>query len=558
MTEQQIPTGFFRKYVFSSDHKVIGIQYLVTAMIMAIVGGALAIIIRIQLTWPDQAVVRAETYLSLVTMHGTLMIFFVVWLALVSGLGHIVIPLMVGARNMAWPVLGTLSFWTVAVACLLMLWSLAVEGGAAASGWTSYPPLSTLEAAVPGSGFGQSLWLWAMLLFIVSFALAGVSYLVTILKRRADGLSMMRLPLMIWSLLISVVLGMLAFPTLAAAIVMLLLDRHSGTSFFMAEDMIVGDAVLPNQGGAPLLFQHLFWFMGHPATYVVFLPAVGIAFEVIATFARRPPFGYRLSVFAFAGTALLSLIVWGQHMFVSGINASAATFFSIAAVLIALPVAVLVLNLMASLWRGRIRFETPMLFALGMISAIVIGGLGGACMSIAASNIHFHESNFVVGHLHFMIGTVTFFGIFAGVYYWFPKMFGRMMSDRLGKTHFWLTMVPMFAMFILMHYQGLGGSLRRFYDPTSFEFMVELHDLDLPISIFGFTAVAAQILFLANFGWSVFRGTRADRNPWRAPGLEWSAESPAPPGNWGDKLPVIRRGAYECDDPDGKPSSTHT
>lgn len=539
------PTGFIRKYIFSTDHKMIGIQYLLTAMVMALVAASLAVLIRIQLAWPEKGIILPETYLSVVTMHGTLMVFFVISLALVSGFGNFLIPLMVGARDMAYPFLNMASYWVIVPACLLMVASLVVEGGAAASGWTAYPPLSALKDAVPGSGLGQTLWLLAMALFIASFTMGGLNYLTTILNLRAQGMSMMRIPLVIWTFLISTILGLLAFPALTAAAIMLLLDRHGGTSFFLPAGMILGDEVLPHQGGTPLLFQHLFWFLGHPEVYVLALPAIGIAFDVLPTFTRRPPFGYRISVYSILVIAFLSMIVWGHHMFVSGMNPYIGEYFSIVTVLITLPFAALGLNLIASLWRARIRLETPMLFALGLISAIGIGGLGGLYLGTASSDIYFHETYFVVGHFHFMIGTVTFLGLFAGIYYWFPKMFGRMMNDWLGKLHFWLTIISMFAMFIMMHFQGFGGAQRRIYDPTQYDFNLAARNLNIPISILGFVAAAAQLIFLANFFWSIVRGSRAPQNPWEAASLEWSAASPAPHGNWGDALPVVYRGPYE-------------
>jgi cytochrome c oxidase subunit 1 len=489
--------------------------------------------------------ITPETYLSVVTMHGTIMVFFVVSLALVSGFGNFLIPLMVGARDMAYPFLNMLSYWVIVPACLLMLLSFLVEGGAAAAGWTAYPPLSALREAVPGSQWGQTLWLLAMALFIVSFTMGGLNYLTTILNLRTQGMSMMRLPLVIWTFLISTILGMLAFPPLTAAAIMLLLDRHGGTNFYLSEGMILGDKVLAHAGGTPLLFQHLFWFLGHPEVYVLVMPAIGVAFEVLATFSRRPPFGYRVSVYSMLVIAVLSMIVWGHHMFVSGMNPYVGEYFSVATVLITLPFSVLGLNLIAGLWREEIRLETPMMFALGLVSAIGTGGLGGLYLGTASSDIYFHESYFVVGHFYFMIGMVTFLGIFAGVYYWFPKMFGRMMNDNLGKLHFWLTIVSMFTMFLLMHYQGLGGSLRRTYDPSTYDLTEFTRTLNLPISMLGFTAVGAQSIFLFNFFWSLFRGKKADQNPWQSAGLEWSVPSPAPHGNWPDRLPTVNSWPYD-------------
>lgn len=543
--ESHEPKSFIRKYIFSTDHKVIGIQYLVTAVFMGVVATFLSVVIRYQLAWPKEAIVPPQTYVSLVTMHGTLMVFFVVSLALVSGFGNFLIPLHVGARDMAYPFLNMLSYWVIVPACVLMLASFFVEGGAAAAGWTAYPPLSALEGAVPGSGLGQTLWILAMALFIVSFTMGGLNYLTTILNLRTQGMSMMRLPLVVWTFLIATILGLLAFPALTAAAIMLLLDRHGGTSFFLPSGMILGDQVLAHEGGTPLLFQHLFWFLGHPEVYVLVLPAIGIAFDVLPAFTRRPPFGYRLSVYSLLVIAFLSMIVWGHHMFTSGMNPYVGEYFSVATVLITLPFTVFGLNLIASLWRAKISLPTPMLFTLGLISAVGTGGLGGLYLGTAASDIYFHDTYFVVGHFHFMIGTVTFLGIFSGVYFWFPKMFGRMMNERLGKIHFWLTIVPTFSVFILMHYQGFGGLLRRTYDPTRYDFAAGATGLNVPITVLAFLGGAAQLVFLVNFFWSAFRGKVAERNPWQATTLEWSAPSPAPHGNWGAELPVVERGAYE-------------
>jgi cytochrome c oxidase subunit 1 len=531
------PRSFLSRYVFSQDHKVIGLQYIVTGMVMAIVAGALAAVIRIQLAWPDSGVVTPEGYLAVVTMHGTIMIFFVISLALVSGMGNFLIPLHVGARDMAYPFLNMLSYWTVLPACLLMLVSFFVEGGAAAGGWTAYPPLSALQ------GMGMTLWLLAMALFIASFTMGSLNFIATILNCRAPGMSMMRLPLSTWTFLISSILGVLSFPALTAAAIMLLMDRHAGTSFFMPSGIIQGSKILPHEGGTPLLFQHLFWFLGHPEVYVIVLPAVGMCFDVLAAFARRPPFAYRISVYSLLVIAVLSMIVWGHHMFTTGMNPYIGKYFTIATVLITVPFAALGTNLIASLWRARIRLTSAMLFAIATISAIGMGGLGGLYLGTATSDIHFHETYFVVGHFHLMIGTVTFFTLFAALYYWFPKMTGRMMSERLGRAHFWLTFLPMMAIFALMHLQGLGHLLRRTW-ASAYEFQRPVTGLHLSISVVAFLLMAGQLLFLVNFFWSAFRGRRAEENPWEATTLEWTTPSPAPHGNW-ERLPVVRRGAYE-------------
>ena len=543
------PRGFLRKYVFSLDHKVIGIQYLLTAFVMALVGGGLAFMIRAQLAWPGAAMFRPEAYISFVTMHGTIMVFFVVSLGL-SAFGNFTIPLHIGARDMAYPWLNMLSYWTAVPSCLLMFLSFFVPGGAAASGWTAYPPLSAVPQAVPGSGWGQTVWLLAMALFIASFTMGGLNFLTTILNCRAPGMTMLRLPLTVWGYIIASVLGVLAFPALTAAAIMLLLDRHGGTSFFVA-DMVVNDQFMALGGGTALLWQHLFWFLGHPEVYVLVVPCLMITFDILPPFTRRPLFGYRPSVVALLVIAFLSMIVWAHHMFVTGMNPWVGSYFSIATVIITAPFSVLGVNLLASLWRARLRVTTPMLFALAVISAVGFGGLGGLFLGTMVSDIYFHETYFVVGHFHLMIGTVTMLSLFGAVYYWFPKMFGRMMNEKLGRVHFWFTAVPMLLIFILMHLQGLGGMLRRTYDPTIYDYNVANAALRLPISLLAFTLMTAQFLFFFNFFRSIWRGEQAGENPWRATTLEWATPSPAPHGNFGDALPVVSRWAYEYSPEEG-------
>jgi cytochrome c oxidase subunit 1 len=556
---EHAPQGFWRTYIFSTDHKTIGKQYLLTAAIMAFFSLSWSVLIRLQVAWPEarhpilttllpnlyeSGVLLPESYLSLVTMHGTIMVFFVISFALVSGFGNFIIPLHVGARDMAYPFLNMLSYWTIVPACLLMMASFFVPDGAAAAGWTSYPPLSALAEAVPGSGMGQTLWILAMALFIASFTMGSLNYVTTILNLRTRGMSMMRMPLTVWTLFISGILGLLAFPALTAAAIMLLLDRLGGTSFFLPEGLVLGERVLEYAGGTPLLFQHLFWFLGHPEVYVLVLPALGIAFDVLATFGRRPVFGYKTSVWSLVVIAVLSMIVWGHHMFTSGMNPYLGEYFSIATVAITVPFAVLGMNLIASLWRAQIRLTTAMLFGLGIVAAVGIGGLGGLWLGTATSDMYLHDSYFVVGHFHFMIGVVTGFGIFAGTYYWYPKMFGRHMNEVLGRIHFWGTVVGAFPAFVAMHYLGLGGNLRRLYDPTEYEYAQSMQWMNSWISWALFLAVAAQVVFVANLLWSRFRGKPATENPWDSASLEWTTASPAPHLNW-DVLPQVYRGPYE-------------
>ncbi len=551
--------SFWTKCVFSTDHKTIGKQYFLTALFMGLFAMAWSAVIRLQLAWPqakwpllgrifsglyESGVLLPERYLSLVTMHGTVMIFFVVSFALVSGFGNFIIPLHIGARDMAYPFLNMLSYWVVVPACILMLASFFAPEGAAGGGWTAYPPLSALPDAAPGSGLGQTLWILAMALFIASFTMGSLNYVTTILNLRTRGMSMFRMPLTVWTMFIAAALGILAFPSLTAAAIMLLLDRLGGTSFFLPEGLVLSGRVLEHQGGTPLLFQHLFWFLGHPEVYVLVLPALGIAFDVIATFSRRPVFGYRTSVWSLVVIAVLSMIVWGHHMFTSGMNPYLGEYFSIATVAITVPFAVLGMNLIASLWRSQLRLTTAMLFALGLVAAVGIGGLGGLWLGTATSNMYLHDSYFVVGHFHFMIGVVTGFAILAGTYYWFPKMFGRYMDETLGKIHFWLSALGIFPGFVAMHYLGLGGHLRRLYDPTAYDYAAPMQWMNVGITAVLLVAAAAQLVFLVNLVWSLFRGRPASQNPWEGATLEWSAASPAPHLNW-DELPVAYRGPYE-------------
>ena len=551
--------GFWRTYVFSTDHKMIGKQYLFTAGFMAIFSVAWSMLIRIQLAWPKNAwpiltslfpglyqdgVLLPERYLSLVTMHGTVMVFFVISIALVSGFGNFIIPLQIGAKDMAYPFLNLLSYWTLVPACLLMIGSFFLPDGAAAAGWTSYPPLSAIAEAVPGSGMGQTVWLLAMAVFIVSFTMGGLNFVATILNLRAPGMSLMRMPMTTWTLFFASVLGLLSFPALTAAAIMLLLDRVGGTSFFLPAGLVFSGRVLDYQGGTPLLFQHLFWFLGHPEVYVLVLPAIGIAFDVVATFGRRPVFGYRTTVWSLVVVSVLGMVAWGHHMFTSGMNPYLGEYFSIVTVAITVPFAMIATNLVASLWRAQIRLTASMLFALGIIASLGVGGLGGLWLGTATSDMYLHDSYFVVGHFHFMIGVVTAFGIYAATYYWFPKMFGRMLNDTLGKIHFWLTTLGAFAAFISMHFLGMGGYLRRLYDPTTYQY-AQHQPMNVFISMALFLAAGAQLLFAGNLFWSIFRGWRAGPNPWEGAGLEWTTASPAPHLNWPDKVPTVVAGPYE-------------
>lgn len=552
--------GFIRRYIFSTDHKVIGIQYYLVSMIMALVGGMLAMLMRVQLAWPGvphpwlgkllpslmpEGVMLPEGYLAIITMHGTIMVFFVVSLTLVSGFGNYLIPIQIGARDMAYPVLNMLSFWVIVPACLLMLGSFLVEGGAAASGWTAYPPLSALRQAVPGSGLGQTLWLLSMALFIVSFTMGGLNYVTTILNLRTRGMTMSRLPMTIWTMFTASVIGLLTFPALTAAAILLLFDRHFGTSFYIPTGVVIGGQAMAHQGGTPLLWQHLFWFLGHPEVYVLVLPALGVSFDIMAAFTRKPIFGYKLILYSLLATSIIGVVVWGHHMFVSGMNPYLGEVFSIATLIVTIPMALIGFALVASFWGGNIRLQTPMLFVIGVIILFGTGGFGGIFLGNATSDIMLHSTYFVVGHFHMMIGGVTLFSAFAATYYWFPKMFGRMMNERLGKIHFWLSLVSFYGMFLGMHFIGLDGAPRRYYSFGGFEMLKAIQFKQLGVTLSSFIFGISSFIFLFNFFWSLFRGKKAGPNPWRATTLEWTTSSPPPHGNWQGETPKVHRWAYD-------------
>ena len=557
--------GFLRRYVFSTDHKVIGIQYILTGLTMAVAGALLAALIRLQLGWPEHqwlllsrllpkgmpsGVMTPEFYLAVVTMHGTIMVFFFISYVLVSGFGNYLVPLQVGARDMAFPFLNMLSYWIAFLAAVVMLASFLVEGGAASAGWTAYPPLSAVASAIPGSQMGQTIWLFSMALFIASFTMSGLNIVATVFSVRAPGLSMMRLPLTVWSYFIASILGLLAFPPLTAAAVMLLLDRHLGTSFFLPSGLVVAGRLLPNTGGSPLLWQHLFWFLGHPEVYVLILPALGIACDILPAFTRKPVFGYRTSVWCLVAVGCLSMIVWGHHMFVSGMSPFTGEYFSLVTLTITVPMTIFGVNMLASLWGAKLELRPPMLFALGVIALFGSGGLGGLFLGNSTADMQLHDTYFVVGHFHMMIGGVTLMATFAAVYFWFPKMFGRMMNEALAKVHFWFTFVPFFIIFFMQHFVGLQGAPRRYYAFTAYDYLQKTRGENLIISIAAMVLISGQLLFLANFVWSLFRGRVAASNPWHATTLEWTIASPPPHGNF-DDVPVVERWAYEYGVDDG-------
>jgi cytochrome c oxidase subunit 1 len=541
------PAGFWRRYVFSTDHKVIGRQYLFLGLAMALLGAASAYIIRWQLAWPESQIpltrwipepamydghLDPSFYNQLVTMHGTIMIFFVAMPILLGALGNFLIPLMIGADDMALPRLNMLSFWTIFTAAVVLLASFFVHGGPAASGWTAYPPLSD-DPSYTGVDWGQNLWLLAVALEFASFLMGGINFLTTVVNMRAPGLGFFRLPLMVWMQLTAAVLFMLSVGPLIAGAVMLLLDRTIGTTFF-----------LPQRGGDPLLWQHLFWFFGHPEVYVVLLPGVGAVLEILPVFTRKPIFGYRTIVYSTIVAGLLSFIVWAHHMFVAGIDPRLATPFSITTILISVPFAVIVFAMIASLWGGSITFPTPMLFALGFLVTFLVGGVTGIFNGSAAVDIFIHGTYFVVAHFHYTLFPTVFFGGFAGLYYWYPKIFGRMLNEALGKLHFWLTFLGFNATFLPMFLLGMGGHMRRIYNPLQYDFLKPLAPVNQFATIAMIVLLLGQIPFVLNFFGSLRYGAKAADNPWGANTLEWQTSSPPPHGNF-PTPPTVHRGPYD-------------
>jgi len=543
--------GFWRKYVFSVDHKVIGKQYMSLALFMALVGGLTAYLIRWQLAYPEtpvpgfhwvpeptmyEGVVPPEFYNALITMHGTVMIFFVAMPFLLGAFGNFLIPLMVGAPDMAFPRLNMMSFWTIFTASMLLLASFFVPGGAAAAGWTGYAPLSA-DPVFTGVNWGLNLWLLALALEFGSFLMGGVNFLTTGINMRAPGLTLTRLPLMVWMQLTAAVLFMLSIGPLIAGAVMLLFDRTIGTGFF-----------LPERGGDALLWQHLFWFFGHPEVYVVLLPGFGMLLEIFPVFTRKPIFGYRAIIYSTIATGILSFLVWAHHMFVSGIDPRLAMPFSITTILISVPFAIMVFSMVASLWGGAITFATPMLFALGFLATFLIGGVTGIFLGSATVDIYLHGTYFVVAHFHYTLFPSVFLGGFAGMYFWYPKMFGRMLNDTLGKIHFWITVISFNCVFIPLFLCGVAGNMRRVYNPMQYDFLKHLAPLHQFATLATIVLMLGQIPFFVNFFWSMVAGERAPDNPWKANTLEWATTSPPPHGNFA-QVPTVYRDPYEYSAP---------
>ena len=550
---------FITKYIFSTDHKMISKQYLITGLLMGVIGILMSILFRMQLAWPEQSfwifkallgkwapdgVMSPEIYLALVTIHGTIMVFFVLTAGLSGTFSNLLIPLQIGARDMASGFLNMVSYWLFFVSCVIMLSSLFVESGPASAGWTIYPPLSALPQAIGGSGLGMTLWLSAMAVFIASSLLGSLNYIVTVINMRTIGMSMTRLPLTIWAFFVTAIIGVVSFPVLLSAALLLIMDRSFGTSFFLSDIFIQGE-VLSHQGGSPVLFEHLFWFLGHPEVYIVILPAMGLVSEIMATNARKPIFGYRAMVASILAIAFLSTIVWGHHMFVSGMNPFLGSVFTFTTLLIAIPSAVKAFNWITTLWKGNLQMNPAMLFSIGFVSTFITGGLTGIILGDSTLDINVHDTYFVIAHFHLVMGISALYGLLAGVYHWFPKMFGRMMNKNLGYIHFWVTAVGAYGVFFPMHFIGMAGLPRRYYTNTAFPYFDDLADVNVIITVFAIITAIVQLVFLYNFFSSMFFGKKATQNPWNATTLEWTTPVEHIHGNWPGAIPSVYRWPYD-------------
>ncbi len=508
------PQGFLRKWVFSLDHKIIGLQYYFLALTAVFVGMFLSLLMRIHLIWPNVSLplvgeIKPETYLSLLTMHGTIMVFFVLTTAPQGGFGNYFLPIQIGAADMAFPVLNMLSFWVTFLGYIVILAAFFVTGGAPLHGWTGYPPLSALPSAGPGEGLGADLWAISIGFFCLGALMSALNFITTTLDMRAKGMTMMRMPLTCWAL------------------------------------VTVNGILAAHKGGSPLLWQHLFWFFGHPEVYIAILPAMGLCSQLVSVFSRKPIFGYKAMVYAILSIGLLGFMVWGHHMFMSGMSPYTAFAFSIMTMAIGVPSAIKTFNWLGTLWGGRIRFSSPMLFAIGFVSLFVSGGISGPFLAQPVLDIPLHDTYFVTGHFHLIMGVASIFGIFAATYYWFPKMFGRMMNESLARWHFWFSFIGTYAIFMPMHYLGMAGHPRRYSQLTELNFLHDLMPLQKFITYAAFVTIAGQFIFLFNFFWSMKFGKKASDNPWEATTLEWTTATPPPHDNFGGRTPVVYNGPYE-------------
>lgn len=550
---------FITKYIFSQDHKMISKQYLITMLFMGIIGITMSILFRMQIAWPSESfkifelllgkwapegVMDPNIYLALVTIHGTIMVFFVLTQGLSGTFSNLLIPLQIGARDMASGFMNMLSYWLFFISSVIMLLSLFVEAGPAAAGWTIYPPLSALPQAQGGSGLGMTMWLISMGIFIASSLLGSLNYVVTVLNMRTKGMSMTRLPLTIWAFFVTAIIGIVSFPVLLSAALLLIMDRSFGTSFFLSDIFIQGE-VLHYQGGSPVLFEHLFWFLGHPEVYIVILPAMGLVSEIMSTNSRKPIFGYRAMVASILAIGFLSTIVWGHHMFVSGMNPFLGSVFTFTTLLIAIPSAVKAFNWITTIWKGNLQMNTAMLFSIGFVSTFITGGLTGIILGDSALDINVHDTYFVIAHFHLVMGISAVYGMLAGIYHWYPKMFGTMMNKNLGYIHFWITAICSYGVFFPMHFVGMAGVPRRYYTNTAFPMFDDLTDIQIVMTVFAIIAALTQIVFLWNFFHSIFYGKKATQNPWKSNTLEWTTPVEHIHGNWPGEIPEVHRWPYD-------------
>src|SRR5580693_8097082 len=563
------PTTFIRKHVFSLDHKVIGKQYYALALVAVVTGMVLSWIMRIHLVWPTApipglgwlskagapgGVVTPEYYLSLMTMHGTLMVFFVLTNAPFAAFGNYFLPIQIGAEDMAFPRFNMMSFWTTFVAWLFMMAAFFVADGPPISGWTAYAPLSAVGGdAGPGLAMGQNLWAISIAVFCIASLMGALNFISTTLDLRTKGMSLARMPFCSWAWFVTSVIALLAFAVLLPACILLILDRTAGTSFFIPAGLVLSDKLQPHSGGSPLLWQHLFWFFGHPEVYIAILPSIGIVSHIIPVFARKPLLGPRAAIGCIMATGFLSYMVWGHHMFVSGMSPFSADLFSVPTLFITIPMTILTLLLIGSVYGAKMRFTAASLFCLGFISVFISGGISGFFLAQPSIDIYLHATYFVVAHFHFVMAVASIFGVFAGTYFWFPKMFGRMMNEGLGKLHFWLTFIGVYCVFMPMHYLGLAGNVRR-YSAFTDDYLIPLIPVHKFITVAALLTGAAQFIFLFNLIWSRFKGPIASENPWEATSLEWSTTSPPPFDNFGGRHMVVYHGPdeYGVESSDGK------
>ncbi|WP_176590318.1 cbb3-type cytochrome c oxidase subunit I [Sphingobium sp. EM0848] len=540
------PHSWVTKYVWSQDHKVIAIQYSCTAIAIGLVALVLSALMRLQLGFPGAfPAIQPDNYLQFVSMHGMIMVVYLLTALLLGGFGNYLIPLMIGARDMVFPFVNMLSYWFYLLSVIVLVTGFFVPGGPTGAGWTLYPPQAISEGT-PGHQWGIVTMLVSLAIFVAAFTMGGLNYVTTVLQARTKGMTLMRMPLSVWGIFTASVMGLLAFPALFVAAIMMLFDHLAGTSFFMPTMQSMG-AITPTQGGSPLLFQHLFWFFGHPEVYIVALPAFGIVSDLISVHARRNIFGYRMMVWAIVIIGALSFLVWAHHMYVSGMNPYFGFFFATSTLIIAIPTAIKVYNWLLTLWRGDIHLRVPMLFAIAFIFTFIHGGLSGLFLGNVSVDVPLSDTFFVVAHFHMVMGVSPVLVIFGAIYHWYPKIFGRMWNDTLGKLHFWITFLGVYAIFLPMHYLGILGVPRRYYALGQADFIPpSVHLANEWISIAALIVFCAQGLFFFNMIWSLFRGPRADPNPWGAASLEWQTpDTPPAHGNWGPHLPVVYRWAYD-------------